>query len=227
MSYCSNCGKELRKGDKYCSECGHNVQKSDGGSGNGFSWWDNMSKGQKKLMLITVITIIVAIFIISRENESPQPYPQNTVTSVLGQDVTQGPAQVQKQTVQKVQCPICGGIGKTGTMGDDFMASTMARNCTACGGTGMIDQNTAQQLRNAQQQFNNIYGTTNEGGGNSSSSSNSKECWNCNGSGKCSGCAGRGEIRYTGLYGSEGGKTDCPICHGTGRCQACHGRGKN
>lgn len=45
-------------------------------------------------------------------------------------------------------------------------------------------------------------------------------CPACNGSKKCSSCAGRGENIYNGI------RYDCDMCHGTGTCYYCHGRGK-
>lgn len=44
-------------------------------------------------------------------------------------------------------------------------------------------------------------------------------CITCNGSGKCSWCAGRG---YTIVNGEM---MDCKLCRGGGRCNTCHGQG--
>lgn len=48
-------------------------------------------------------------------------------------------------------------------------------------------------------------------------------CPICNGSGKCSMCAGRGEYRNR-YYNDE--LMDCGSCRGTGKCQTCYGTGK-
>jgi len=57
--------------------------------------------------------------------------------------------------------------------------------------------------------------------GNNSRSSNSDQltCPSCHGSGKCTGCAGRGEYRLNGTL------SDCAICNGRGTCRGCYGRG--
>ena len=44
-------------------------------------------------------------------------------------------------------------------------------------------------------------------------------CKGCGGSGKCTGCAGRGWYKYT-VY-----VDNCAVCNGTGRCGVCYGRG--
>lgn len=60
--------------------------------------------------------------------------------------------------------------------------------------------------------------------GNYNGSSNSRlpdGCGACNGTGKCSSCAGRG---WTSTR--NGAIHDCLVCKGTGRCTVCHGTGK-
>ena len=69
---------------------------------------------------------------------------------------------------------------------------------------------------------NNSYGSG------SNSSSSSITCRSCGGTGRCTGCSGKGKYwaevgQYTGYYHEK--ETDCPICRGTGRCIECHGNG--
>ena len=59
--------------------------------------------------------------------------------------------------------------------------------------------------------------------GSSGSSSSNTTCSSCRGTGKCTGCAGRGEYRGDGYYGTT--TYECPVCKGTGRCGVCYGRG--
>ena len=49
------------------------------------------------------------------------------------------------------------------------------------------------------------------------------ECVRCHGDKRCPSCAGRGEKRYTNMYGTT--IKDCSDCRGTGRCRFCHGKG--
>lgn len=75
----------------------------------------------------------------------------------------------------------------------------------------------------AQQMTNKIWGNSSKSSSSSSRGSSKVTCSGCHGSGKCTGCAGRGEYRGDGYYGTT--KYDCPVCKGTGRCQMCYGRG--
>ena len=59
--------------------------------------------------------------------------------------------------------------------------------------------------------------------GSNSSGSSGRTCAGCHGSGKCTGCAGRGEYRGEGYYGTQ--MFDCPVCSGTGNCKVCYGKG--
>ena len=86
-------------------------------------------------------------------------------------------------------------------------------------------------LRNLRSSINSGSGVPNVGNGSgyggssssSSSSSSGRTCAGCHGTGKCTSCAGRGEYRGDGYYGTT--LYDCPVCKGSGRCGVCYGRG--
>ena len=123
-------------------------------------------------------------------------------------------------------CPMCKGTGIFETMpGSPFSQN---QTCSACSGNGLCDATTAQSVRDAKAQVDRMYGgssSTGNYGDGGSRQSNERRCWNCNGSGKCTQCAGRGEVRYEGMYGQPGGIMDCSICKGRGVCKICNGRG--
>ncbi len=52
-----------------------------------------------------------------------------------------------------------------------------------------------------------------------SNNSGDLTCPSCHGTGKCTGCAGRGEYRGNGTL------LDCPVCNGRGTCRGCYGKG--
>lgn len=126
-----------------------------------------------------------------------------------------------------VTCPMCGGTGVFDFMPGDAFAPK--QQCSACKGSGMVDEETAEELSEGIQKVNRMFGGNGNNSGYSNSNNNSQpvdnRCRGCYGSGKCSACAGRGEVRYDGMYGQPGGIMDCPSCKGTGRCQVCYGRG--
>lgn len=70
---------------------------------------------------------------------------------------------------------------------------------------------------------------SNINGSGSNGSSNSRlpdGCWVCGGSGKCTGCAGRGWYIVRGYGTMNDTMHDCLECNHSGRCSACHGTGK-
>lgn len=105
---------------------------------------------------------------------------------------------------EKIICPFCNGSGRYKTIEEDIMSSTL--NCPTCMGTGYADASAVKTRLNLESGSSSTWSYEN---------SNSS-CHQCNGSGKCSGCAGRGEYRSNGYY------YDCPSCRGTGKCLGCH-----
>ncbi len=129
--------------------------------------------------------------------------------------------QAQSQQQVMVTCPMCNGTGQFSLMPGDVMAPT--KQCDACNGTGQVDAATANQVMQAQQQAQpSNRGNRANGGGRASAS----QCPNCYGHGRCTQCAGNGEVYNEGNYGQKGGKMKCPTCKGTGRCNMCRGSGQ-
>lgn len=83
-----------------------------------------------------------------------------------------------------------------------------------------------QERANVAAQYSILQNSNNSNHNNSHGNSgnyldNSKiRCAGCNGTGRCSLCAGRGEKRH-----SDGTAYDCDYCSGTGSCKICGGRG--
>lgn len=68
------------------------------------------------------------------------------------------------QQIQMLTCPMCNGTGIFYLIPGDFMSQ---QPCGACGGKGICDANTAQQVMEAIQQVNSIIGGSggyNQGG---------------------------------------------------------------
>ena len=110
------------------------------------------------------------------------------------------------------------------------MAINRIRNQGFTSGTSASRNNFRNLIKIQQNALENVYGNGgyNGGGfnggnnnGNNSRSSNSDQltCPSCHGSGKCTGCAGRGEYRLNGTL------SDCAICNGRGTCRGCYGKG--
>ena len=136
-------------------------------------------------------------------------------------------AESNPNSSQMEMCPMCNGAGTIQEVPGSPVSSNIT--CSACGGRGACDATTAQQVREAKAQVERMFGKGSSSGENYGSNSRQdgeKECWNCNGRGTCSSCAGRGEYYAQGMYGQPGRYLDCPICKGTGRCTVCNGRGR-
>lgn len=212
MPYCSKCGHKISDSSKFCEHCGAKISEGDKNSQN--KQYSNKKSNTKWFVFGGIALLVFALIIFSDSD----PYEPDTTDDYYNHQ--------SSQTVM-APCPYCGGTGIQANMGNDiyFPSST----CYACKGSGLMEQEAARKAQQAINQFNNsIYGGGSSGGseGTGSYMRDVNVCWNCNGSGKCSSCAGRGERRYSGNYGQPGGIMDCSICHGTGRCQACHGRGR-
>lgn len=128
------------------------------------------------------------------------------------------------QTKEKmVCCPSCGG---TGIWGDptDFMAKFP---CGYCNTTGMVTESQAREIINAYGQMQQMSGgyTYPNSGYSQSSNNGRRQCYDCNGSGKCSRCGGRGEHKAYNTYDGSVMEYDCEYCHGSGHCQTCYGSG--
>ncbi len=121
----------------------------------------------------------------------------------------------QQQNMVKTICPMCHGAGTYAFKPGDAFAPVV--KCPNCNGKGVVLVSANELLQESSQ----TYPTTSSQG--SQSNGEPLECPSCYGSGKCSGCGGRGEHNYSDLNGSH--RYDCSICKGTGRCQGCHGSG--
>lgn len=88
-------------------------------------------------------------------------------------------------------------------------------------------------LRNLKASMNAGYGIPNVGygsgyggsGSSGSSGSSSVTCSGCHGTGKCTGCAGRGQYMGESPFSGDKMLLTCPVCNGSGRCGVCYGRG--
>lgn len=148
---------------------------------------------------------------------------------------------------QSGRCYLCGGTGTIYNVAGAFpcgncMGYGMCQNCEGLGycttyhysdGT-MITSNgtmvTSNGTRYSRDGVTNIYSSSSGGSNSSTSSSSSKyskydndNCPSCHGSGRCSVCAGRGEMEYDRMSGE---RHDCWDCNGSGNCTFCYGSGK-
>lgn len=91
----------------------------------------------------------------------------------------------------KIVCPLCSGTGKIQLKNQIYVPPV---------NSGSVNSNEYQDVNN------NLGKTT---------------CKNCNGTGNCSFCKGKGWYKN---YEADK-HYDCFECHGSGRCQICHGKG--
>lgn len=66
----------------------------------------------------------------------------------------------------------------------------------------------------------------NKSSNSSSGGSSFDGCAVCGGSGRCSGCAGRGQYQVSNSFYNTSHYVDCKECHGGGKCTSCHGTGR-
>lgn len=121
---------------------------------------------------------------------------------------------------RNVKCPMCEGTGIFDVDPGNIMSPKF--KCSGCNGNGIVDINTAQLLIQGKKDIEKMI---NDDTNTQQPVNVDNRCRSCWGDGKCHACAGRGEVRYDGMYGQPDGKMDCPICHGKGICQTCYGRG--
>lgn len=121
------------------------------------------------------------------------------------------------------KCKVCGG---TGRVGNNF--------CTAGCAMGLFTSltyydpngNEVERGGNMGTPNNSYYGGSSGGSysgsssGSSGSSSVYTKCTDCNGTGRCRHCSGRGTSILSGHTET------CVVCNGSGRCKICYGRGK-
>lgn len=167
---------------------------------------DRLKRKNRRMYLLVAFAALVVIIVISENN-----WHRNTSIPV---SVPVEGLEWHVHDDDMVTCPVCMGTGRN--QSEDFMASTLP--CWACQGEGVLDSKSASKVLQNAAEWEQSWGK-----GNSKHSYDSDEitCHTCNGSGRCTACAGRGEYRT-----SDGYYLDCPVCHGTGNCQVCHGRGR-
>lgn len=126
------------------------------------------------------------------------------------------------------KCGQCGGSGR-GIMGFNCVFCYGIGTCNVCHGAGSTVFVTGSYANESNGGYvGGVSGSVSGGySGNSNndtrrnrSSSGDLTCPGCHGSGKCTGCAGRGEKRN-----SNGYLTDCAVCNGKGTCRVCYGKG--
>lgn len=106
------------------------------------------------------IALVTLVLMTSCENSSKRssyesnPFSENTYSETEEDDY--------EQEVQMVTCPMCNGTGIFDFMPGDMMAPK--QTCGACNGSGECDANTAQQVKQAQEQIDAMMGGGNAGG---------------------------------------------------------------
>lgn len=171
--------------------------------GGCYGLWDYYQKEQQKKK--AQMGFILNTQMSQPSAASSDYYPQQQ------QSMPQQPVS-QQQMVETV-CPFCHGAGVYEYMPGDAFAPVVT--CPNCQGKKVVSVPVEEVMRNASTGPANIETEP--------QNQQPLQCPNCYGSGKCSGCAGRGEHNYSDLYGQH--RYDCSICKGTGRCQGCHGSG--
>lgn len=130
-------------------------------------------------------------------------------SSVMSQPIQSTPT----QQMVNVVCPMCHGSGTYTSMPGDVFAPVVT--CPNCNGRKVVSVAASEVMQGSSQpSYNQMPQQSNK---------EPLACPSCYGSGKCSGCAGRGEKNYSDLYGSH--RYECSICKGTGLCNGCHGSG--
>lgn len=179
-----------------------------------------LKRKNRRMYLLVAFAALVVIIVISENNWRRNSYsvsvPVEGVEWHLNDDdIDESPS--RKSTTKKIKmvtCPIC--MGTRRNQSEDFMASTLP--CWACQGEGVLDSKSASKVLQNAAEWEQSWGN---GDSKHSYSNDEITCHTCNGSGRCTACAGRGEYRT-----SDGYYLDCPVCHGTGCCQVCKGRGR-
>lgn len=132
-------------------------------------------------------------------------------------------------------CTHCHGKGETYIINSYWPCSFCHGDgrCSRCFGTGRIKISSDKMSSRDVGYGNSSVGSSsyhydnpsssNVGGYTPTESSSKNTCAVCNGTGKCTSCAGRGYKEDT--YISGGGTHQCGSCNGRGICTTCNGRG--
>ena len=127
-----------------------------------------------------------------------------------------------KNSVQKYNCPQCGGRGYLEMNPGGFMSPTYV--CGGCNGKKFVTASEYRQIVQAYYEVQKIVQPTQRSSNNSGLKG---KCPSCGGSGRCTNCAGQGFKTYEKYYTGNGtGITECPICNQSGKCTTCNGTGK-
>lgn len=74
MAFCTQCGKELRSGDRFCGKCGAPVQASEAGGPGAprkrTDWWKYVLTGA-----VAVLAVAAVVLIVVKLTRSPEPAP--------------------------------------------------------------------------------------------------------------------------------------------------------
>lgn len=118
------------------------------------------------------------------------------------------------------KCLACGGTGK---VGNSFCTAGCAMGITTLLTYYDKDGNEMESTGTMANYNKGNGGSYSKGSSSSSSRSNSSvytKCTDCNGTGRCRHCSGRGTSILSGHTET------CVVCNGSGRCKICYGRGK-
>lgn len=184
-------------------------------------------------------------YVSSNSSSSPSLASSSTKVPDYGTDSKHG--KILKKTTEKDNS---GTVTTTEWYEDGYYSTLIMKKCSSCGGTGKsfnglfctlctggftvtstyINPNTGDSyvIHNGSYSGGNSTGYSNSTSGGYSSGSNKNhsgssvytKCTDCNGSGRCRHCNGRGTSILTGH--SE----TCVVCNGSGKCKICYGRGK-
>lgn len=112
----------------------------------------------------------------------------------------------------KVPCPVC-KRNPENLMDADLIGSQNFVKCWACQNTGYAS--VSLLMKYYTKQANN----------NSNIDLRQTKCTDCEGTGRCSSCAGIGLLIQDNIYDMGRHIDKCPICEQSGKCQSCRGKG--
>ena len=151
----------------------------------------NNKGNNSTIWFVIVAAVIVGVFVYNQNKSSQTANSTYTNTNIdpdrqntnnhSGSNRTKHTTNIQTQPKTTEMCPMCNGTGIFEYMTDDIIAPK--EKCSGCNGTGWCDSETAQNLREMQQNINNMFGVGNQSNSGGTVNLGQRTCTQCNGTG--------------------------------------------
>lgn len=143
---------------------------------------NNGNNSNNTIWIVLVVAVIIGIWVYNNRSKTSHLQNSNDGYNSQSTKVSTG-SSTRTNTRPKTteMCPMCNGTGIFEYMPGDIMAPR--EKCSGCNGTGWCDSETAQSIREMQQNVNSMFSVGSNTSYGSTTNVGQRTCTQCNGTG--------------------------------------------